>query len=514
MTTRNNTPQKRHRQGRAVATVAIMATAAAGQGRERRGWRCGQRVTLAMRLLAFLGAVCGAVASVVAPARAATLDLALAYERMLQNDPQVRAARAAREVGRDAGNVARAALLPQASINYLRNRTRQTERATRDSGLPDVEDTFQGRRAGLTIEQTLFDYSAISAYRMGKTQVEYAGIQYRLQFQQAAIALIDAYLNALLARDSLELTRHQLRVYEDMLRGNERMLAAGEGTRVDLLETRAQASAARSALTADENTLSDRLRELSALLGGEPVMARDLPGIDLESTLPPPREDDLPALLEDALRQNPEVQVARLSVRYSDLAVEREKGQFMPRVSLYATREHIVSDTINNKDRDYKSNTLGVQVSIPLWNSGASYYATRQAYHRLEQSRHELERATRATVTLLEQYHRVCATSAARARALRQNVADSAELVAAMHKSVAGGERTNTDALQAERQAYQSRQDLLRLYVEWFQAHARTQFYAGRFSEDDVLLLNRHLVTGATKAAKTPATRSTPDDRQ
>ena len=63
-----------------------------------------------------------------------------------------------------------------------------------------------------------------------------------------------------------------------------------------------------------------------------------------------------------------------------------------------------------------------------------------------------------------------------------------------MHKSVAGGERTNTDALHAERQSYQARQELLRTYVEWFQSYAKLQFYAGRFSEEDVLLLNRGLV--------------------
>lgn len=425
------------------------------------------------------------------------LDLVQAYERMLLNDPQVQAARAGRDAGLDAQNLARAALLPQASINYLRNRTRQREYYdTTASGSQTVEDRFYGRRAGLTVEQTLFDYSAISTYRMGKTQAEYAEVQYRLQFQQEAVALIDAYLNALLARDSLDLARHQLRVYEDMLRGNERMLAQGEGTRIDILETRTQVGTTQAELVTYENALGDRLRELSALLGG-PVQARQLLAIDLEAVLPPLQDDDLATLLDDARQQNPEVQAARLAVRYNDLTIEREKGQFMPRVSVYAAHERIESDTINNKGRDYKSNTIGLQVSIPLFSGGSSYYATRQAGKRLEQARHELDRATDSTITTLEQYYRVCATSADRARLLRQNVADSTGLVDAMHQSVAGGERTNTDALQAERQAYQARQALLRTYVEWFQAWAKLQFYAGRFSEEDVLLLNRQLVAEA-----------------
>ncbi|MDV2646537.1 TolC family outer membrane protein [Pseudomonas aeruginosa] len=429
--------------------------------------------------------------------RSASLDLVQAYERMLLNDPQVHAARAARDAGRDAGNIARAALLPQASINYLRNRTRQTEYYdTPSAGRQSIDDRYYGRRAGLTIEQTLFDYSAISTYRMGKTQAEYAEVQYRLQFQQEAVALIDAYLNAVLARDSLALARHQLRIYQDMLRDNERMMAEGEGTRIDILETRTQVGATESELVTYENDLADRLRELSALLGS-PVQAHELMAVDLEALLPPLADDDLATLLADARQQNPEVQAARLAVRYNDLTVEREKGQFMPRVSLYAAHERIVSDTVNNRGRDYKTNTIGLQVSIPLFSGGSSYYSTRQATNRLVQSRYELERTANTTTTTLEQYYRVFHTSPGRVRTLRRNVADATALVQAMRKSVAGGERTNTDALQAERQSYQAQQSLLRTYVEWFQAYAKLQFYAGRFSEDDVLVLNRHLLAQA-----------------
>jgi len=426
-----------------------------------------------------------------------SLDLVRAYESMLLNAPQMHAARAARDAGRDAGHIARAALLPQASIHYMRNRTNQTEYYdSAAAGSQSMDYRYYGKRSGLTVEQSLFDYSAISTYRMGKTQAEYAQVQYRLQFQQQAVALIDAYLNALLARDSLRLARQQLRVYQDMLHGNERLMAQGEGTRIDILETRSQVASTQAELVRYENGLADRLRELSALLG-RPVQAQELMAVDQESLLPPLANGDLATLLADARQQNPEVQSARLAVRYNDLTVEREKGQFMPRVSLYASHERMVSDTVNNRGRDYKTNTIGLQVSIALFSGGHSYYSTRQAHNRLAQSRYELEHTANTTETTLEQYYRVFSTSPERVDKLRHNVADATDLVQAMRKSVAGGERTNTDALQAERQSYQARQELLHTYVEWFQAYAKLQFYAGRFSEEDVLLLNRHLLVQA-----------------
>ncbi|WP_159078912.1 TolC family protein [Orrella marina] len=138
-----------------------------------------------------------------------------------------------------------------------------------------------------------------------------------------------------------------------------------------------------------------------------------------------------------------------------------------------------------------------IRVTIPLFSGGSSYYSTRQANNRREQASYELEHTantTITTITTLEQYYRVFSTSAERIRTLRQNVSDATALVDAMRKSVNGGERTNTDALQAERQSYQARLALLRTYVEWFQAYAKLQFYAGRFSEEDVLVLNRHFL--------------------
>jgi protease secretion system outer membrane protein len=434
-------------------------------------------------------------AAAASESQAKTLDLVQVHALMLRNDPQVLGARAARDAGRDSKNIARAALLPQATLSYLRNRTNKREvYETTGSGSQTDTDTFYGLRAGLTIEQTLFDYSAITTYRMGKLQSEHADVQYRLQLQQQAVTLIDAYLNAILARESLALARHQVRIYQDMLRDNKSRLAKGEGTRIDILETRAQLGTTQVELMNYDNALADRLRELSALLG-EPVQADELMGIDLQSMLPPMKDGSLAALLEDAQQQNSEMQAARLSVRYNDLTVEQEKGQFMPRVSVYASHEHVVSDTINNEGRDYKTRVVGLQVSLPLFNGGSSYYSTRQANNRLEQARYELERTYNTTVTTLEQYYRVFASSAKRVRTLRENVSDSAALVEAIHKSVAGGERTNTDALQAERQSYLAHQELLRTYVEWFQSYIKLQFYSGRFSEDDILALNENFVT-------------------
>jgi protease secretion system outer membrane protein len=318
--------------------------------------------------------------------------------------------------------------------------------------LPDehyqVKEKFYGKRAGITVEQSLFDYSAISTYRIGKTQAQYADVQYRLQVQQEAVTLIDTYLNALLARDTLQLAQYQLQVYEDMLRDNQRLIDRGEGTRIDTLE----------------------------------------------HGLLPLQRLDLPTLLKDANEQNPQMQAARLSVQYSDLTIEKAKGEFMPKVSAFASREHIESDNIDNMGRDYYDNTIGIQVSIPLFNGGSSYYTARQAYSRREQAQYELEHTSNSTATLLEQYFRVTDTSLSRIRTLRQNVTESEDLVQAMRRSVAGGERTNTDALQAERQAFQARLALIRSYVEWFQAYGKLQFYAGRFSEDDIVVLNRQLV--------------------
>jgi outer membrane protein, protease secretion system len=119
----------------------------------------------------------------------ANIDLVRAYESMLLNNPKTLAAKAARDAGLNEEDIARAALLPKVSINYMRNRTDRSERLEQASlvGQDDtIDDRFFGKRTSLNVEQVLFDYSAISTYRMGKLRAEHAEVEYRLQLQQQA----------------------------------------------------------------------------------------------------------------------------------------------------------------------------------------------------------------------------------------------------------------------------------------------------------------------------------------
>lgn len=428
--------------------------------------------------------------------RGASLDLVRAYEGMLLNNPRTHAAKASRDASLNEKSIARAALLPKVSINYIRNRTERSERIEQSNVLNrnrTVEDRFFGKRAGLNIEQVLFDYSAISTYRMGKVRAEQAEVEYRLQLQQQAISLIDAYLNVILARDSLRLTRHQQFTYQNTLHDNETVLARGEGTRIDILETRAQLGTIRAQLVDYENQLADALKELSTLLG-EQVQASQLMSIDLYAEQFFLRGVDINILLSDALEQNPDIQAARLTIHHNELRIQREKGQFMPRVSLFAAHDRIDSDSTINSGRNYNSNTVGLQVSIPIFNGGSSYYATRQAYNQLESARYDLDDKSNNIELLVEKYYRTCITSMERIHLLRQSVTDGTDLIAALRKSVIGGERTNSDVLNAENQTYQARRDLLRAVIELFQAYPKVQFYAGRFSEEDVLTLNNKML--------------------
>ncbi|MGB3435850.1 TolC family protein [Achromobacter sp.] len=252
-------------------------------------------------------------------------------------------------------------------------------------------------------------------------------------------------------------------------------------------------SALRAQMVAHENDLADRLGDLSTLVG-ERVLTAQLTAIDLNSRQPLLQDmEDQSALRDSALQQNPEVQAARLTERYNDLAIEREKGRFMPRVSLYAAHERIDSDSVNNRGRDYRTNTIGLQVFIPIFNGGSSYYATRQAYSQRVQASHELQDMTNNAANLVRKYYLLCLSSTQRIHILRESVEDGRSLVVALDRSVNGGERINADVLTAEHRLYQARQELLRAIVERLQAYSKLRFHAGKFSEHDVQMLSQQL---------------------
>jgi protease secretion system outer membrane protein len=416
------------------------------------------------------------------------LGLLDAYDLALRNDPTFQAAIQEREAGEENRIIGRAGLLPNLSWSY--NNSRNESEVTQSTAVGNVtsDRDYRSYASTLTLQQPLLDYEAYARYRQGAAQALFADERFRGKSQELAVRVLSAYSQALLAQERIELSRAQKRAYAERLQLNERLLKGGEGTRTDLLETQARLSLAQAEEIESLDTQDAALRELEAIVG-EPLQIEELAPLTREFDIPPLEPNRFETWRDMAMANNPELKSQHHALDAAEYEVERKRAGHMPKVSLYASSRQTSSDSESSYNQKYDTNSVGIQVSLPLFAGGSVSASTRQAANQLSQAQYELDAQTAKTLIELRKQFNLNTSGAAKVRAYEMAVSSATALVTATKKSVTGGERVNLDVLDAEQQLFTARRDLADARHAYLLARIQLKYFAGLLNEQDLRAL-------------------------
>ncbi|MGE7955593.1 TolC family outer membrane protein [Pseudomonas sp. NPDC089530] len=409
------------------------------------------------------------------------------YEQALRNDPVFLGAIKERDAGLENRIIGRAGLLPKLGYSYnkAQNKSKVTLLDTR-TGTQHENRDYGSYGSTFTLQQPLIDYEAYAAYRKGVAQALFADENFRGKSQELLVRVLSFYTQALFAQDQIDIAQAKKKAFEQQFQQNEHMFRQGEGTRTDILEAESRYELA----TAEEIEARDEqdaaLRELGALIGEPTVDIRDLEPLNeqFESfTLAPANYD---AWHELAISNNPNLASQRQAVEVARYEVERNRAGHLPRLSAYATSRKVESESGNTYNQRYDTNTIGIEISMPLYAGGGVSAATRQASRTMEQAEYELDSQTRTTLIELRRQFSACLSGVSKLRAYQKALTSAEALVISTKQSILGGERVNLDALNAEQQLYTTRRDLAQARYDYLMAWTKLHFYAGTLREDDL----------------------------
>ncbi|SFP05905.1 outer membrane protein, protease secretion system [Ectopseudomonas composti] len=401
-----------------------------------------------MRMLCFVLLLC-----FTSPALA--VGLLDAYVLALRHDPTFQAAIAERDAGLENQSIGRAGLLPRLSWSYSNQRNDSQVTA----GEQRVDRDYRSYASVLSLQQPLFDYAAWADYRQGVARTLLADERFRGRSQELAVRLFEAYSQALLSDERIALARAQRRALVERLQLNQRLLRAGEGTRTDELETEARLALAEAELIQARDDLDVALRTLESIVG-EPLDSVDLLPLSEDFTVQPLQPARFEAWRELAVAGNAELAAQRQAVEVAARMIDKQRAGHLPTLSLVASSRLTSSDSESSYNQQYDTDSIGIQLSVPLFAGGGVSAATRQATAAHSQAGFELDAQRGDVLTRLRQQFNLCNSSGARLRAYRLAVSSAQALVEATRKSVAGGERVNLDVLDAEQQLYGAQRDL------------------------------------------------------
>lgn len=421
--------------------------------------------------------------------RAWSLDVMDAYALALRNDPTFQAAVKERDAGLESRAIGRAGLLPNLSYSYRSARNQSEVTQATSAGSIRTDRDYDSYSSTLTLQQPLFDYGAWAEYRQGIARAALADERFRGRSQELAVRVFEAYSQALLAGEQIALARAQRGAYAEQLRLNQRTFEAGEGTRTDLLETRARHELSRAQEIEARDELDGALRELQAIVG-EPVELEQLAPLKAEFRIAPLQPAGYESWRDLTVLHNAELASQRHGLEVAEREVERQRAGHLPTLGLYASTRKTRSDSESTYNQKYDTDSIGIQLSVPLFAGGGVSAARRQAAATYDQASFELDARRDNVLNQLRRQFNLCVSSAAKVRAYQLAVESANTLIEATRKSVAGGERVNLDVLNAEQQFYSARRDLAEARHGYLRAWLQLKYHAGQLGDGDLIDLS------------------------
>ncbi len=417
----------------------------------------------------------------VARAAGPALDLMQAYEAARNNDPAFKSAMADRDAGREFESIGRARVLPV--VTAVATTNRNTATVTTATGGTQDRGQFTSQSTSLQLRQPLYNRDAWASKAAGEARTAASDAAFRDREQQLIVRVFDAYAKAVVAQEQVDLVQAQLKALDEQLRANEQRFTRGEGTRTDVLETGAKRALVQARLIEALDAETNARNALQAIIGMpvERVARLVKAGKAVAADSEP-----LDAWRQRAVASNGEIESLRQSVEAARQELRRVEAGHHPRVDLTVAASRTQSDTTATFQQTARNRSVGVEMIVPIYAGGSVSAQARQAAAQLTKAEADLEARTGELLVELHRQYALQRNSTSRIAALQSAVESSSVLIEATRKSVAGGERTNIDVLDAQERLAQAERDLIEARNQQLLAGLRLRGLAGVLQEADL----------------------------
>ncbi|SMO32591.1 TolC family protein [Gracilimonas mengyeensis] len=199
--------------------------------------------------------------------------------------------------------------------------------------IPDRND--EGARTtvynyGIDATWTLFDgLTMFAAFDRLAAQKEISEVQARQQVELVLADIITGYYEIAGQQKAAAVLDSTVKISEERIRIAESAWDIGSGSEYDLLLARGDYNADRAALIRSQTSLSQLKIVLTSVLGDLPSYDFAVnPEIEMAELL------ELDALIDDALAQNRQLTIARLTERSAQAEIREVRGEWFPEVSV------------------------------------------------------------------------------------------------------------------------------------------------------------------------------------
>ena len=423
-------------------------------------------------------------------------DLAQIYRLAVDNDPTLLRAAAERNAVQKGVDIAKSGFLPQVNGEAGYSESTSDSPQFVNNQIQKFAIDSSGWQAGVTLNQSIFDWSVWKNADIAEKQAYQAEISYSNAQQELMLRVVNAYFQALQAKDDLSFAEAEKKAIKRQLEQTKQRFSVGLTAITDVHEAQAQYDSAVAREIQARNAVEIAYESIREITGQYP---QTLAALDTETFSPSdPAPEDVMKWVKKAENSNLSLLESMVQVEIAEQQIKLQQAGHYPTVSLSANYSaNDIDRTIQGEPSPdtgrLDSRSIGLNVSVPIFSgfrTSAEVSQARDNYvassQQMVQTRRQIEREVRNA------YYEVSA-SIASISAFQQSVVSAESALKATEAGFEVGTRTIVDVLNSTQNLYNAKRNLSEARYGYIRQMLRLEQAAGQLQENDLLAINSSL---------------------
>lgn len=415
------------------------------------------------------------------------IDLMQVYQLALVQDSTLKAAVAANLSAQERVPQAMSQLLPNVSFSAGLNANDLTRM---QSGSDAQSDRYNSDNQTLGIRQTIFRRPLSLGLAQAGFLARDAQAVLDTETQNLGVRVTGAYLEALLAKDQLDLVMVQIAAISTQLDAAKKSLAQGAGVRTDVDEAQARLDLALAQELEARQQVELTRRQIEVLIN-RPY--DQLQALDAQRMVLARPSQYLEAWVQLAYERSPEIQALKARLEAARLEIDKSRAGHLPTLDALAQVVRSGSENVNFPSSSYTNRVIGVQLTVPIYAGGVVNSTVRQATAEATRAEELLEAAKRDLSVRIHREYRGVTEGILKVQGLETAVRSAEQLVESSKRSYEGGTRTLLDVFNAQQQRQTAKRDLATARYTYMISIVRLNALSGGDKTEALVKLNSWL---------------------
>ncbi|MBE0469518.1 MAG: TolC family outer membrane protein [Methyloprofundus sp.] len=416
------------------------------------------------------------------------------YQLALQNDPVLRQSLANKSAVNELKDQSIARLLPSVNFNAASNYLWQNQKNPFNQSPAGGAFGFTARnnhwesRFGLNLVQPIFHWDQWVQLSQSDKQIAQAEASYRAEQQKLIVKTTQAYFAVLAAQDDLIFINSEKKSIARQLEQAQQRFDVGLIAITDVYEAQAGYDQVRSEEIAALNAVENSKEALKEIIGST---LTELSSLGETLPLPQPEPAEIEQWNNTALIQNLQLLVAKTESEIIKDTIELQRSGHYPQIDFVGNFGMNDSSGTNWARGDTQS--VGLQINVPIFEGGAVTSRTREAEYRYIQAKENVIATERAVTKTVKDAYRGVMASISRVEALKAAVKSGDSALEATEAGFDVGTRTMVDVLTATRNLKRAKSDYAKARYDYLINGIILKNAASSLTVEDLVAINRYL---------------------